>query len=774
VPELGRFPLFINRDRHGLAVELSRMLEEHGLNTVVTAEFPADARHVIYIGIADEHIAAEQVYDINYAAFAAARTIAANMEKHGGMFWTIQNTGGDFGLSGSSGNQAATAGLAALTKTAMKEWPSVHVKAIDVDLRVPLDEISNHICDELFRGGMEKEVGFMADGTRVTLELEAADHHQLQANAYSLAPYDTVLVSGGARGVTAQSLIALAGKQPLRFILLGRTELQKSGPNPGADIDAGAGINADRGNESEQQLTRRLSERALAEGRTISAEEVRRQAQELVASREIANTIDRLERLGSEVIYVPVDVTDHKALSAAIKPIIASWGPIRGIVHGAGVLADKRIADKRDEHFHQVFRTKVGGFQAMLKAADTGDLKLIVIFSSVAAREGNVGQCDYAMANEVLNKMAHQLYMSGKSDGTNMVVKALNWGPWEGGMVTPSLKRHFLSQGISLIGAAAGADCFAQEASSSNSAASEVEIVIGGNVSASPSFISEGRRTWKLEKVLELERHSWLDDHHIHGYRVVPIVAVLEWFGRFARSARSDLQLGRIENIRVLKGIRIHKDIASPVTLTAIGQMSEDAEKPHVYIDMQLADAEGTCHYAARAVMGRQSAEPDDCLFPWIETNLTLAERRSMPLTAWTLEHEWMYGRRLFHGPSFHVIDRLLLCNADYASGMLAKAEQPDKGRFSLSALSVLLDGGLQLARLWGYEQYKRPSLPMSIGGCRIATSEIGEEQVHCELLITQQNSQKFVADIVWADRHNRCVAQLKQVAMYFVEERQT
>jgi len=55
-----------------------------------------------------------------------------------------------------------------------------------------------------------------------------------------------------------------------------------------------------------------------------------------------------------------------------------------------------------------VFNTKVSGFQNLLESTAGDNLKHLIIFSSIAARTGNKGQVDYAMANEVLNKLAIQ------------------------------------------------------------------------------------------------------------------------------------------------------------------------------------------------------------------------------------------------------------------------------------------------------------------------------------------------------------------------------
>ena len=103
------------------------------------------------------------------------------------------------------------------------------------------------------------------------------------------------------------------------------------------------------------------------------------------------------------------------------------------------MLADRRSADKTLEQFDSGFSPKVRGLEQCLKALSDEPLRMISVFSSAAARSGNVGQADYAMANEVLNKAAHLI----ASRYPACRARALDFGPWGGGMVTPTLQKMF-------------------------------------------------------------------------------------------------------------------------------------------------------------------------------------------------------------------------------------------------------------------------------------------------------------------------------------------
>src|SRR5262249_2051332 len=103
--------------------------------------------------------------------------------------------------------------------------------------------------------------------------------------------------------------------------------------------------------------------------------------------------------------------------------------------------------------------TKVDGLASVLAATAGDPLIVLALFSSIASRTGNRGQCDYAMANEVLNQVA--LAEASRRDGC--LVRSFCWGPWEGGMATAALRRYSESHRIPLLSGPAGARMFADE-----------------------------------------------------------------------------------------------------------------------------------------------------------------------------------------------------------------------------------------------------------------------------------------------------------------------
>ena len=115
-----------------------------------------------------------------------------------------------------------------------------------------------------------------------------------------------------------------------------------------------------------------------------------------------------IEAVGAKAVYV-CDLRDKDAVSTEVTQLEARFGPVRGIVHGAGVLRDRRIEDKTRDQLDDVLDTKLAGLRHLLGTLRLEELRSLNLFASITGRVGRVGQVDYAVANQALDKVAWQL-----------------------------------------------------------------------------------------------------------------------------------------------------------------------------------------------------------------------------------------------------------------------------------------------------------------------------------------------------------------------------
>jgi NAD(P)-dependent dehydrogenase (short-subunit alcohol dehydrogenase family) len=326
------------------------------------------------------------------------------------------------------------------------------------------------------------------------------------------------VVSGGARGVTAAALRSLAAASQPRMLLIGRTTLADE-----PELLASA--------HDEPSLTRVLAERERSNGNAASTpSQLAAQARTILARREVRSTLADLERAGATVRYAALDITDRAAVERELARVRQEWGPITGLIHGAGVLADKRIADKTDDQFDRVYSTKVAGLSALLDATAADPLELLCLFSSVAARYGNPGQCDYAMGNEVLNQVAGVEQRRRPS----CRVRAVGWGPWDAGMVTASHAAHFRSLGVPLIPLDEGARAFTAEL---GTAGDPVQVLLAAASGRDGDLLGTGPSGLVVGATVNARTHGFLADHAPADVPVLPLAR--PWSGSRRRDART-------------------------------------------------------------------------------------------------------------------------------------------------------------------------------------------------------------------------------------------
>lgn len=371
---------------------------------------------------------------------------------------TLSFMGGDLGFNADAIAHPLTGGLSGLSKTADVEWPDILCKA--VDLQADINFISAHANDlvRIIASKGPVECGLTPSGIAVPKTVPAPFNTTAD---FTLTQEDVILITGGARGVTAQCALELAEAFSPTLILLGRT------PQPEREPDWLRPLQTEKEIKKEWLIHAGPHDKPTPLALQAAYEKIQ-------ANREIQHNIKAMASRGARVFYRCLDIREPESFLSVLKEITAQTGPVTAVIHGAGVIRDRYIIDKTEGQFDQVFDTKVMGLFNLLDACPPSSLKSLVLFSSVAARTGNAGQADYAMANEVLNKMAREVTVHFPGCRT----LSLNWGPWEGGMVTPALQKKFLEKNISLIPIKAGAETLVQALLYADPA--HVEMVVGG------------------------------------------------------------------------------------------------------------------------------------------------------------------------------------------------------------------------------------------------------------------------------------------------------
>ena len=701
-------PVAVTDDGTGVAPALVDILVNRGLRAEVVTDVPADTRNVVLLDGLRHVASVDDAVAVNEAAFRAARQVARGLRAAGGVFVTVQDTQGQR----SDPARAWLGGLGALARTAEHEWPRASVKAIDCARAGRTPEcVAAAIAEELIAGGPATAVGLRADGSRVTVTLDSVP---VPPGRSVIGENSVIVATGGARGVTAVVLRALAREYRPSLVLLGATPLTDE---PDYLSDA----------TDEASLIRLLAGRQHGGMAEIAAA-----ARRVLAVREIRESVREMERLGARVRYLPVDVRNGAALAAALAEVRGSWGPITGIVHGAGVLADSLIADKTDDQFARVFSTKVDGLRAVLAATADDPLDLVCVFSSIAAYTGNPGQSDYAMANEVLN----QVLSAERDRRPGCLVRAIAWGPWDGGMVTEAIAERFRRRGVPLIDPRAGASAFLAELSAADSDPRVILCAGGGD-----GQLMRARDGIAGEVVVAEPAYAYLADHTVAGVPVVPVATVLDWFVGAARAWRPEANAVVLRDLRVLNKIALPKLADGGHRLVLRGH--EAAVSDGLALDLDLRGDSDLPHYRASVVTSQPAPAP-----PWDEPGDLEA-------------HKQVYdGATLFHGPRFQAI-RTARISAAGAAGDIAGSRALGWAGSAWRVDPAMVDGGLQLAVLWAQRAGAGRTLPMAVRECRVYREGSVPDAIRCVVRAGSASDSGAECDVALLDADGKARVEL-------------
>jgi polyketide synthase PksN len=258
-----------------------------------------------------------------------------------------------------------------LFKTIMVENLKISCKILGIEIKEPF-ELASIVLKELVEG--DKEVIYKKGERLINVYKEI----KLNKTRETLLKENGVyIITGGAGGVGLIFAKYLAQKYRARLVLTGRSEL---------DINK-------------------------------------------------RKKIESLKQYSTEVIYIKSDISKSEDVKKLLADTKLKYKNINGIIHSAGIIRDSYLTNKTQRDIEEVLAPKVDGTVYLDEFTKNEKLDFFVMFSSISAVLGNVGQSDYAYANSFMDSFAYirdDMVKQGNRYGKSI---SINWPLWcEGGM----------------------------------------------------------------------------------------------------------------------------------------------------------------------------------------------------------------------------------------------------------------------------------------------------------------------------------------------------
>ena len=259
-----------------------------------------------------------------------------------------------------------------------EEHPGVWGGLIDLDPDSDVAKSADELTEELLGPDGEDQVAWRG-GLRHVPRLSALEAAEQSGTPVRWRSDGAYLITGGLGAIGLRIAASMVARGARRIVLLGRTALPPR--TSWNDIDA-----------------------VSAAGERVAA-------------------VRALEMAGATVHLLAADVSDSVDLERALRRYASeAWPPIVGVVHAAGILGNKLIADMDRAAFERILGPKLLGARNLDRLLP--DLDLFILFSSISAMMGFPGMSNYASANAGLDAIA----AARRARGVHGL--SIQWGPW--------------------------------------------------------------------------------------------------------------------------------------------------------------------------------------------------------------------------------------------------------------------------------------------------------------------------------------------------------
>lgn len=617
----------------------------------------------------------------------------------------------------------------ALAASLHLERSDLRVRVVDLATSLPVAEASERVLDEVTFATAYQWSVHGADGVRRVPVPQVLAPARYEPRGLSWSSSDVVVVTGGARGITAECALAFGRSTGARLALLG------SSPAPTGSGDA-KGL-------------------------------------------EIARTLERFEKAQVVARYFQCDIADPNAVQRALAEVARELGPVTGVVHGAGLNHPRRFGTASAGEALAEIAPKLLGALNLLRALEASPPKLVVALTSIIGVTGMPGNAWYAYSNEALDVVLGRA--QARWPGTQVASLAFSvWG--EVGMGSRMGSTETLAKrGIAAIPTEEGVQRFLALV---HGAAPHRQTVIAARLA--------GLDTWRpargarpqgryLEEEVLVEpgveavfraqlgtaADAYVKDHVYKGSFLFPTVFGLEAMAQVVAAATGRAELGRVrlEDVRLERPIVVDPEHGCGIEISAVVVELGAEGGPRVAASIRCEQSGYRHpHFSAVFCLGLPEAAPtkSDATFP----------AQALPLEP----KKDLYGPVLFQGPSFQRLERVWQLEGDRAGKgrcTFSAREQPELAsaqgpRFVLGD-PYFRDALLQVIQLTIPQDV---SLPVSIDRIEIRPRQGPPAERRGIAVLEGRDAQHYFASVAALDEAGGVLEQLDGYRLRILEHR--
>ncbi|KZL09105.1 Polyketide synthase PksN [Pseudovibrio axinellae] len=155
--------------------------------------------------------------------------------------------------------------------------------------------------------------------------------------------------------------------------------------------------------------------------------------------------LTREEATAERIHYAQVDCSHYESLQAAISNARMQFGPVRGVLHCAGITPGGLLVRRTSAEIAMQIAVKLDAVRYLDEITADDAPNLFAAFSSLIAHSGIIGCSDYALANRAM-----EAYVAQRASSRSGRSFSIAWSAWpEGGMsLRPEQEGRIRREGI--------------------------------------------------------------------------------------------------------------------------------------------------------------------------------------------------------------------------------------------------------------------------------------------------------------------------------------